>query len=211
MPTSLHTVNQFLSRETRLTASSLEVVLITDPSPVYFENFEPQMPIIHLPTFHIAEASPLLIASLICVGSTFSRLKGAKTFCTELVEVIRKTVNALFEAESSNVSPFHSFVSVVDGCLKNWLGSTPHLAPQLRSVNLIHVTLLQCVAGLWSGNKRTFELTEAARGTLVNVSILRTGLRNHWLTFRTSSSAAVRTSSTRVEWCDSRVRARPRT
>jgi hypothetical protein len=106
MPTSLHTVNQFLSRETRLTASSLEVVLITDPSPVYFENFEPQMPIIHLPTFHIAEASPLLIASLICVGSTFSRLKGAKTFCTELVEVIRKTVNALFEAESSNVSPF---------------------------------------------------------------------------------------------------------
>ncbi len=43
--------------------------------------------------------------------------------------------------------------------------------PQLRSVSLIHVYLLQCVAGLWSGNKRTFELVEAGRGALVNVSV----------------------------------------
>jgi hypothetical protein len=34
---------------------------------------------------------------------------------------------------------------------------------------LIHVYLLVVLAGLWCGNKRTYEFAEAMRGTLVNV------------------------------------------
>ena len=62
------------------------------------------MPILHLPTFRIIDAAPLLLAAMISLGATFSRLPGAKTFSTELVEVIRKSINVLFELDSSNVS-----------------------------------------------------------------------------------------------------------
>jgi hypothetical protein len=71
---------------------------------VYFDKFEAQMPIIHLPTFHIDEADPLLVASMISLGATFSRLPGSKTFSTELVEVVRRCINVLFELDSANVS-----------------------------------------------------------------------------------------------------------
>ncbi|KAJ9121313.1 hypothetical protein QFC24_004649 [Naganishia onofrii] len=108
---------------------------------VYFEKFHPAFPVIHLPTFEPKEAAPLLLASLICIGANYSNLPGARGFCIDLIEVLRKTLNALFENDSMN----------------------------LRSTSLIHVYWLVVLAGLWCGNKRTYEFAEAMRGTLVNL------------------------------------------
>ncbi|KAH8077061.1 fungal-specific transcription factor domain-containing protein [Filobasidium floriforme] len=108
---------------------------------LYFDKFEAQMPIIHLPTFRIDEADPLLVASMISLGATFSRLPGSKTFSTELVEVVRRCINVLFELDSAN----------------------------LRSVDLVHVSMLSCISGLLSGTKRSYEMAEAARGVLVTL------------------------------------------
>lgn len=80
----LHTINHFIS--------------------LYFERFDQQMPIIHLPTFKVTEAPPLLLAGMIGLGATFSRLPGAKTLSTEISDVIRTTLNVLFDYDSSNVS-----------------------------------------------------------------------------------------------------------
>ncbi|KAI5451120.1 hypothetical protein NCC49_001996 [Naganishia albida] len=121
MARSLHTVNHLIS--------------------LYFEKFHPQLPIIHLPTFEPRDAAPLLLASLICIGANYSNLAGSRGFCIDLIEVLRKTLNALFENDSMN----------------------------LRSTSLIHVYLLVVLAGLWCGNKRTYEFAEAMRGTLVNL------------------------------------------
>ncbi|KAJ9108549.1 hypothetical protein QFC19_002265 [Naganishia cerealis] len=121
MARSIHTVNHLIS--------------------LYFEKFHQHLPVIHLPTFDPKEAAPLLLASLICIGANYSNLSGARGFCIDLIEVLRKTLNALFENDSMN----------------------------LRSTSLIHVYLLVVLAGLWCGNKRTYEFAEAMRGTLVNL------------------------------------------
>jgi len=86
-----------------------------------------------------------------------------------------------------------------------WLEVDRGSVSQLRSDSLIHVSLLSCISGLLSGTKRTFELAEAARGTLVIVSTgqdagnsLRRGPD------RTLDSSVVgRTSSTQLRRCDS--------
>ncbi|KAJ9094721.1 hypothetical protein QFC21_005879 [Naganishia friedmannii] len=139
MARSIHTVNHLIS--------------------LYFEKFHPAFPVIHLPTFEPKEAAPLLLASLICIGANYSNLSGARGFCIDLIEVLRKTLNALFENDSMN----------------------------LRSTSLIHVYLLVVLAGLWCGNKRTYEFAEAMRGTLVNSSMIHGGVDletkwRHWIT-----------------------------
>lgn len=87
------------------------------------------MPIIHLPTFHIDEADPLLVASMISLGATFSRLPGSKTFSTELVEVVRRCINVLFELDSANVS--HGAAGKQDG-RRSKPGSFVDVAAQRR-------------------------------------------------------------------------------
>lgn len=77
---------------------------LADFAAVYFEKFHPQLPIIHLPTFEPRDAAPLLLASLICIGANYSNLAGSRGFCIDLIEVLRKTLNALFENDSMNVS-----------------------------------------------------------------------------------------------------------
>ena len=44
-----------------------------------------------------------MLASLICIGANYSSLAGARGFCIDLIEVLRKTLNALFENDSMNV------------------------------------------------------------------------------------------------------------
>lgn len=79
----------------------------TDSNPVstvYFEHFHEQFPILHLPTFEPAQSPPLSVAAMICVGACYSDRSGARTFAVEMIEVLRKTLNALFEHDSTNVS-----------------------------------------------------------------------------------------------------------
>lgn len=71
---------------------------------MYFEHFHEQFPILHLPTFEPAQSPPLSVAAMICVGACYSDRSGARTFAVEMIEVLRKTLNALFEHDSTNVS-----------------------------------------------------------------------------------------------------------
>lgn len=73
------------------------------PRAVYFENFYPQFPILHLPTLQPSKTPPLLIAGLICIGACYSELPGARELAIDLIEAIRKTLNALFEHDARNV------------------------------------------------------------------------------------------------------------
>jgi hypothetical protein len=72
---------------------------------VYFEHFYRQFPVLHLPTFQPNKAPPLLLAGLICIGSCYCELPGARDLALDLIEVIRKTLNALFENDARNVGP----------------------------------------------------------------------------------------------------------
>ena len=83
-----------------------------------------------------------------------------------MIEVLRKTLNALFEHDSTNVS--RRGLGWQLACVTHLSASVS--PTQLRSASLIHVYLLVMLSGLLIGNKRTYELAEASRGTLINVS-----------------------------------------
>lgn len=133
---------------------------------MYFEHFHEQLPVLHLPTFDTAQSPPLFVAALICVGACYSDRSGARTFAVEMIEVLRKTLNALFEHDSTNVS--RRDLGWQLACVTHLSASVS--LTQLRSASLIHVYLLVMLSGLLIGNKRTYELAEASRGTLINVS-----------------------------------------
>jgi len=103
LPQSVDTINHFISRESSVHRLAIHFEAKMKAT-VYFENFHHQFPIIHLPTFDPSQSMPLLLAALICVGSCHSELSGARAFAVDLVEVLRKTLNALFEHDATNVS-----------------------------------------------------------------------------------------------------------
>lgn len=98
-------------------------------------------PLRSLPTFSTVKAAPLLVLSMLGIGAVFSTLPGSAKFTLDICEHVRKALAALYE---------HSLVN-------------------LRNEHIIHANLLACIAALWSGSKRAFELAEIARGQLVNL------------------------------------------
>ncbi|ORY61054.1 fungal-specific transcription factor domain-domain-containing protein [Leucosporidium creatinivorum] len=107
----------------------------------YFEYVLPLFPVVHLPTFSPPTSAPIVLAAQTCIGASFSPLPSAHKFSLDLAEQIRRALAALYEHDLRN----------------------------LRSEEIMHAGLLTCVSGLWSGNKRAFELAEIARGQLVNL------------------------------------------
>lgn len=99
------------------------------------------MPILHLPTFEIAKATPLLVAAFICVGASMSHIPGSRPFSVELVEIIRRTLGVLYERDSQ----------------------------ALCSEDLVHAALLNCTAGISNGHQQSFELVEIQRTMLIQL------------------------------------------
>lgn len=104
MPESVHTLNHFISRKILIERKCKVSGANFPASAVYFEHFHEQLPVLHLPTFGPSSSPPLLLAAIICVGACYSDRAGARTFAVEMIEVLRKTLNALFEHDSTNVS-----------------------------------------------------------------------------------------------------------
>lgn len=166
LPKSLDVLNVYISREARAAVDRHTANASTycaSPRIVYFEFFYHQLPILHLPTFSMQEARPLLIASMIGIGACFCEVQGSKDFAVSLFDRIRFILNADFERDAANVG---SLVGKLFSKYPEYSTTS-----QLRSVSLLQVHLFVIIGGLFAGNKRTYELAEASRGTLTDVSI----------------------------------------
>lgn len=109
---------------------------------LFFEHCHPQMPVIHLATLVMDEdLPPAILASMVVIGAIYSHQKHTRSFAIVLLDRVRRGL--LMDMEYDN--------------------------GLMREPMIIYAFLLLCHAGLWCGNKRSFELAESLRGSVVNL------------------------------------------
>jgi hypothetical protein len=107
---------------------------------IYFEQFSPQMPVLHHATVNTNEDLPApLLAAIIIIGAIYSHLKHTRRFAIVLLDIVRWHLQIAIECDNS----------------------------LMRDPMIIYAEALICHTGLWCGNKRAFELAEVVRGSLV--------------------------------------------
>jgi hypothetical protein len=106
---------------------------------VYYEEFHPVINVIHLPTWKIEECPTALLASMACLGATYSSADGSSDVAVLLAEI---TQRALFWAGQEDTTSWRDPAYITAMCL--------------------HHTY-----SLGSGNRRLYELADAARGVMV--------------------------------------------
>ncbi|OBT92855.2 hypothetical protein VE01_09039 [Pseudogymnoascus verrucosus] len=108
---------------------------------LFFRHYHPQMPVIHLATLVMDEdLPPALLASMVVIGATYSHQRHTRSFTIMLLDRVRR------------------------GLLMN----TEYDHGLVREPMIIYAFLLVCHTGLWCGNKRSFELSQSLRGSVVN-------------------------------------------
>ncbi|KAH8645441.1 fungal-specific transcription factor domain-containing protein [Xylariales sp. PMI_506] len=105
---------------------------------LYFVHMHPRYPVIHLPTFRVADASPLLLISMICIGSTFSRVNHGKYG----LQYFERTRSALVIERERSIN-------------------------FMRDDSNTFALLLLCSLAIWSGEKFAFDRVESDRSNLV--------------------------------------------
>jgi hypothetical protein len=107
---------------------------------LFFENFSPQMPVLHHATVNTnTDLPPPLLAAIVIVGAIYSHFKHTRRFAIVLLDIVRWHLNIALECDNS----------------------------LMRDPMIIYAEALICHTGLWNGNKRAFELAEVVRGALV--------------------------------------------
>jgi hypothetical protein len=107
---------------------------------LFFENFSPQMPVLHHATVNTnTDLPPPLLAAIVIIGAIYSHLKHTRRFAIVLLDIVRWHLNIALECDNS----------------------------LMRDPMIIYAEALICHTGLWNGNKRAFELAEVVRGALV--------------------------------------------
>lgn len=107
---------------------------------LFFQNFSPQMPVLHHATINTNEDLPApLLAAIVIIGAIYSHLKHTRRFAIVLLDIVRWHLQIAIECDNS----------------------------LMRDPMIIYAEALICHTGLWCGNKRAFELAEVVRGSLV--------------------------------------------
>ncbi|PQE21779.1 hypothetical protein CJF30_00010990 [Rutstroemia sp. NJR-2017a BBW] len=127
----------------------LEVSSFTFPPPavldyflhLFFQHIHPRFPVIHIPTFNVFTTSPLLLVSMMLLGSSHSKADRNR-FLRLFHNRARVSGMRLHEIEDKH----------------------------LRVIDNIYSLLNLCLAGAWSGDKIMFEFAEGVRGILVSSS-----------------------------------------
>jgi hypothetical protein len=133
---------------TTLNIPSLDVINLFIA--LFFRHYHPQMPVIHLATLVMDEdLPPTLLAAMVVIGATYSHQRHTRSFTIMLLDRVRR------------------------GLLMN----TEYDHGLVREPMIIYAFLLVCHTGLWCGNKRSFELAQSLRGSVVNFC-RRKGFRN---------------------------------
>jgi hypothetical protein len=106
---------------------------------LFFKRFAPQAPVLHRPSVDVNALPSPLLAIIVVVGSSYSRLRNTRRFGIIVFDRIRRNLLALIEADNN----------------------------LMREPSIIYALALTCFMGLWCGNKRAFELAEALRASVV--------------------------------------------
>jgi hypothetical protein len=106
---------------------------------LYFAHFHQSAPIIHQPTFDPAKDLMVTLA-MICIGSGYSDFEQATRFAVCLSELTARLLSFMAQADRRFV----------------------------RTPSYLIAQVLQSIHGYGCGNERLFELSEAARGSLVH-------------------------------------------
>ncbi|KAH6629330.1 fungal-specific transcription factor domain-containing protein [Boeremia exigua] len=106
---------------------------------LFFNKFLPQAPVLHRSTLRIETLPPSLLSIIMVVGSCYSRLRHTRRFGIIVLDRTRQNLLAMIEQDNS----------------------------LMREPSIIYAVALACYMGLWCGNKRAFELSEALRAVAV--------------------------------------------
>ncbi|KAL1849963.1 hypothetical protein Plec18170_007059 [Paecilomyces lecythidis] len=106
---------------------------------IYFAEFHPALPIIHVPTWRIEKCPNALLAAMACIGSTYSTAEGSQEVAALLAEITQRTLFWMGQADSRS----------------------------FRNPSYIAASCLHQIYALGSGNRRLYELADASRGLLV--------------------------------------------
>lgn len=106
---------------------------------LFFSNFAVQAPVLHRPTLNVDSLPPALLTVIMIVGSCYSRLRYTRRFGIIVLDRLRQNLVASIEDDNS----------------------------LMREPMIIYATALVCYMGIWCGNKRAFELSEALRAVVV--------------------------------------------
>lgn len=115
----------------------------------FVKRFLPQVAALHLSTLDVNSLPTSLLAIMISIGATYCNRRGTRRFSIVLQEWARGYILLAVQADNSLI----------------------------RSSDTIYAAALICYAGLWNGNKRSFELAEAMRGTVI--AWLRRSVAHH--------------------------------
>ncbi|KAE9364876.1 hypothetical protein N431DRAFT_431620 [Stipitochalara longipes BDJ] len=105
---------------------------------LYIRYVQPRFPVLHLPTFDLYNSSPLLLITMMFVGSSHSTTDRGR-FSRLFHEHLRIAIIRIQEIDKKF----------------------------LRSVDNVLTYFLLCLAGTWSGSKNSYEFAEGGRGILV--------------------------------------------
>jgi hypothetical protein len=107
---------------------------------LFFQHFSPQVPVLHHATVNTNTDLPApLLAVMIVIGSIYSHLNHSRRFSIVLLDTVRWHLQIALESDNG----------------------------LMREPMIIFAEALVCHAGLWCGNKRSFELGEVVRGAVV--------------------------------------------
>jgi Fungal specific transcription factor domain len=139
---------------------------------IFFEQFSPQMPVLHHATVNTNEELPApLLAAIIIIGAIYSHLKHTRRFAIVLLDIVRWHLQIAIECDNS----------------------------LMRDPMIIYAEALICHAGLWCGNKRAFELAEVVRGSLIT-HIRRVQFGERLITIERASSPQEGKNNLNAEW-----------
>lgn len=133
---------------------------------LFFNKFAPQAPVLHRPTLDIEALPSALLAIMMAIGSCYSRLRHTRRFGIIVFDRARQNLLASIEDDNS----------------------------LMREPMMIYATALTCYMGLWCGNKRAFELSEALRAVVV--TYVRRLPLSHGIHKRDTADTHAATSST---------------
>ncbi|ETN36250.1 uncharacterized protein HMPREF1541_08527 [Cyphellophora europaea CBS 101466] len=114
---------------------------------IYFEEFHPVANVIHLPTWRVEDCPTALLAAMACLGATYSTAEGSSEVAVLLAEITQRSLLWMGQADTTNFKD-----------------------PAFITAMCLHHTY-----SLGSGNRRLYELADAARGTMVT-SLRSTGI-----------------------------------
>lgn len=120
---------------------------------LYVRYVQPRFPVLHLPTFDLYNTSPLLLITMMFLGSSHATTDRGR-FSRLFHEHLRIAIIRIQEIDKKYVRIPSQRVSKAN-----------HV--QLRIADNVLTYFLLCLAGTWSGSKNSYEFAEGGRGILV--------------------------------------------